>query len=334
MSIWLQFAACAAVILYAGGQLSRHGDVLAKKTGLGGGWIGLVLLATVTSLPELITSVSAVTLHNLPDMAVSGLLGSCMFNMMVIAVLDLLSRPRPIAMMVHQGHMLSAGFGIVMIGLAAVDISFNKYLPVFEVLHNVDPICLFYLPVYLLAMKLIYAYEKRAVKDGMFPGAKAEDGGGKLGVTIALFVLNALLIVGAASYLPSIGEEIGRITGWGQSFIGSSFIAIATSLPEITVSVAAARMGAFDMAVANLLGSNLFNLVILALTDFCYVKAPLLRDCSPANALPALAAMISMAIVIIGLTYRSEKKILFLAGDAIGVIVVYVLANIILFMAN
>lgn len=72
MIVWVQFAICAGVILYAGSQLSRHGDVIADKTGLGGNWVGLVLLATVTSLPELITGVSAVTLNDLPDMAVSG----------------------------------------------------------------------------------------------------------------------------------------------------------------------------------------------------------------------------------------------------------------------
>lgn len=332
MNVWLQFALCAGVILYTGSKLSYHGDILAKKTGLGGGWIGLVLLATVTSLPELVTSISSVTIHSLPNMAVSGLLGSCMFNMMVIAVLDVLSKKRPVSQMVHQGHMLAAGFGIVMTGFAAIDILFSKYLPVFPFLNNSDPISIAYIPVYLLAMKLIYSYEKRMVQ--AYLEEESEDQSKSLTRSVILFTLNALLIVAAACYLPEIGSEIGRITGWGESFIGSSFIAIATSLPEITVSVAAARMGAFDMAVANLLGSNLFNLVILALTDFCFLKGPILREVSVVNTLAALTAMISMGIVVIGLTYRSEKKLLFLAGDAVAVLSVYVLANILLFIAQ
>lgn len=308
---------------------------LPKKTGLGGNWVGLILLATVTSLPELITGVSAVALHDLPDMAVSGTLGSCMFNMMVIAALDTLSRNRPVSHMVHQGHMLSVGFGIVLIGFAAVDILFSKHLPVLTYLNSIDPISLVYIVVYIIAMKLIYSYERQRVQE--FAGEVADAThleNRSLTRSIFIFVLNSLLIVAAACYLPALGEQIARMTGWGESFIGSSFIAIATSLPEIAVSVAAARMGSFDMAVANLLGSNLFNVVILAVIDFCYLKGPLLRSVSQVNTLTALTAMIAMGIVVIGLTYRSEKKFLFLAGDAIAVLFVCVLANVLLFVAH
>ncbi|MBY0546461.1 MAG: hypothetical protein K2W95_04175 [Candidatus Obscuribacterales bacterium] len=334
MTIWLLFVACASVILFAGSQLSRYGDVIAERTGLGGNWIGLVLLATVTSLPELITGVSSVTLNDLPDMAVSGTLGSCMFNMLVIALLDLLTK-RPVSNMVHQGHILSAGFGIVLIGLAAIDIGFNKYLPQVSVLNSIGVISLLYIAIYLLAMRLIYAYDRQQILDFVEEVASQESTA-KMSLVRALimFSLNALLIVIAACYLPALGEQIAKLTGWGESFVGSSFIAITTSLPEITVSVAAARMGSFDMAVANLLGSNLFNIAILAIIDLCYRKGPLLHAVSQINAIPALTAIICMGIVVIGLTYRSEKKILFLAGDAAAIVVVCVLANILLFIAH
>lgn len=335
MNIWVQFALCTAVILYAGSQLSRHGDVIAEKTGLGGNWIGLVLLATVTSLPELITGISAVTFNDLPDMAVSGTLGSCMFNVMVIASLDLFSRERPVSYMVHQGHMLSAGFGIVLVGLAAIDILFGKYLPSLTWLNMLDPISLLFIAVYLVAMKLVYHYEKQRIQEfvGEFAEAtKLEQH--PLRRSVFIFVLNSAIIVAAACYLPEIGEQISKLTGWGDSFIGSSFIAITTSLPEIAVSIAAARMGAFDMAVSNLLGSNLFNVAILAVTDLCYLKAPLLRSVSEVNVLPAITAMIAMGIVVIGLTYRSEKKLLFLAGDAFAILIVCLLANALLFVAR
>ncbi len=335
MEVLLKFTACALVIMISGSQLSRHGDVIAEKTGLGRNWVGLVLLATVTSLPELITGISAVTLNDLPDMAVSGTLGSCLFNMLVIAALDVFSKKRPVSHMVHQGHILSAGFGIVLIGFAAVDIIFSKYMPPIRWLNSIDPISLGYIVIYLIAMKLIYSYEQQRIQE--FAGEIAEAtnvGSQSLARSILLFSLNSVVIVAAACYLPELGEEIAKMTGWGESFIGSSFIAITTSLPEISVSVVAARMGAFDMAVANLLGSNLFNVVILAAIDFCFLKAPLLSCVSQTNTLMALAAMISMGIVVIGLTYRSEKKLLFLAGDAIAIAVVYIMANVLLFIAH
>ncbi len=335
MEIWFQFGLCAGAILLAGSQLSRHGDVIADKTGLGGNWIGLVLLATVTSLPEMITGISAVTLNDLPDMAVSGTLGSCLFNMLVIAGLDLLSKERPVSHMVHQGHILSAGFGIVLVAVAAIDILFGKHLPIITWLNSIDPISLAYIAIYLIAMKLIYSYEKQRIQEFVGEVAEAVDlEKGSLRRSIVMFVLNALVIVVAACYLPMLGEEIAKSTGWGESFIGSSFIAITTSLPEIAVSVAAARMGSFDMAVANLLGSNLFNVMILAVTDLCYTKGPLLRAVSQINALTALTAIIAMGIVVIGLTYRSEKKLLFVAGDAIAIFLVVVMANVMLFYVH
>ncbi|MBX9688120.1 MAG: hypothetical protein K2X27_15540 [Candidatus Obscuribacterales bacterium] len=335
MNVWLQFILCAAVIMYAGSQLTKYGDLIAAKTKLGGNWVGLVLLATVTSLPELITGVASVTLNDLPDMAVSGLLGSCTFNLFVLAMLDLVSRKRPVSHMVQQGHQLSAGFGVVLMGLAATDILFSKHLPVLKFLNSVDPITLFYLPVYLLATKLIYSYEKQRVQE--FAGELVESSVSakdSLALAIGFFILFSLIIVAAACYLPGLGEEIAKETGWGESFIGASFIAITTSLPELTVSFTAARIGAFDMAVANLLGSNLFNAVIISIVDFFYLKGPLLRSVSEINTLTALTGIIATGIAIIGLTYRSEKKFLFLAGDAIAIFLVYLLANILLFMAH
>ena len=87
MLVWIQFAACAAVICYAGAKLSYYGDIIAEKTGLGRTWIGVVLMASVTSLPELITGVSSVALADVPDIAAGDVLGSCMFNILIIALL-------------------------------------------------------------------------------------------------------------------------------------------------------------------------------------------------------------------------------------------------------
>ncbi len=335
MTVWIEFVICAAVILYCGSRLSIFGDIIADKTGLGKNWIGLVLLATVTSLPELITSVSSVTLHDLPDMAVSGTIGSCMFNMMVIALLDLLSKHRPVSHRVHDGHMLSCGFGIVLLGFAAIAIGFGKRFPTITVLNSIDPTSIVFIAVYLLAMRLIYEYEKVRLNEVAGElGETVEGPQASLRKAIVWFVVNSVVIVIAACFLPGLGEQIAKQTGWGESFIGSSFIAITTSLPEITVSVTAARIGSFDMAVANLLGSNLFNVAILAVTDVCYVKAPLLRSVSAVNSATAICAMIALAIVVVGLTYRSEKKFLFLAGDAIAICIVYVIANWILFLSS
>jgi len=335
MTVWIEFIICAAIILYSGSRLSIYGDIIADKTNLGKSWVGLVLLATVTSLPELITSVSAVTLNDLPDMAVSGTIGSCMFNMMVIALLDLLSRHRPVSHMVHDGHMLSCGFGIILLGFAAIDIEFGKYFPIQTLFTSIDPISILFIIIYLVAMRLIYEYEKQRLNEVTGNLAEATEGTNtNLKRAIAFFLFNSMIIVVAACFLPALAEQIAKQTGWGESFIGSSFVAITTSLPEITVSVTAARLGSYDMAVANLLGSNLFNVAILAVADFCYTKGPLLRSVSEVNSSTAICAIIALAVVVVGLTYRSEKKFLFLAGDAIAICIIYVIANCILLVTH
>lgn len=335
MTIWIEFAICAALILYSGSRLSVYGDLIAEKTGIAKGWIGLVLLATVTSLPELITSISAVTLNDLPSMAVSGTIGSCMFNMMVIALLDVLSKNRPVSNMVQTGHLLSCGFGILLLGLVAIELGFGKYFPILTSLNSIAPTSIMFIIVYLLSMRLIYEYEKVRLSETAGELGEAVAGKGtSLSKAIGFFVLNSIVIVAAACFLPGLGEHIAKQTGWGESFIGSSLIAITTSLPEIIVSVTAARMGSFDMAVANLLGSNLFNVAILSITDFCYLNGPLLQAVDPVNSSTAICAMMALAIVVIGLTYRSQKKFLYLAGDAIAISIVYLIANAILFLAR
>ena len=85
--IWFKFALCLVIILFAGIKLARYGDAIAEKTGLGRVWIGLVLLAAITSMPELVTGVSSVALVKPPepDLAMGTLLGSCSLN---LAILD------------------------------------------------------------------------------------------------------------------------------------------------------------------------------------------------------------------------------------------------------
>lgn len=92
MFAWLAFLVCVILIVVAGVKLCHYGDVIADKTGLGGTWIGLVMVATVTSLPELATGIASVTVAAAPDIAVGDVFGSCVFNLVIIVILDLVHR--------------------------------------------------------------------------------------------------------------------------------------------------------------------------------------------------------------------------------------------------
>ena len=121
-SVWLQFLMCAAVIFFAGTRLSKYGDVIAEKSGLGRTWIGVILMASVTSLPELITGFSSVVVFDLPNIAAGDVLGSCMFNLLILAFLDFQTPGASVSSRAHHGHILTAGFGVILLSIAATGI--------------------------------------------------------------------------------------------------------------------------------------------------------------------------------------------------------------------
>jgi cation:H+ antiporter len=330
--LWIAFALCTAVIVYAGSRLAKYGDIIAEKTGLGRAWIGLVLMAAVTSLPELITGISAVTFAGVPDIAVGDVLGSCVFNMLILAFLDALCRPMPLSARAHQGNVLSAGFGILFLSIIAGSLFLRMSVPP---LGWVGLYTLLTLPLYCIAMRLIFFYEKRKIAAFLKEVAmefKYKDI--PIKTAVVNYLGNAILVIVSAVFLPKIGEGLAETTGLGQSFVGNIFIALSTSLPEVVVSIAAVRMGAVDLAIGNLLGSNIFNIFILGLDDIFFIRGPILSNVNQNHIISALSAIAMTTIAVIGLTYRSEKKRLFIAWDSAGIIMVYVITILLLFLAR
>ena len=332
MNLWLQFIACSALILCAGTKLTVYGDIIAEKTGLGRTWIGVVLMASVTSLPELITGISSVTLFDLPEIAAGDVLGSCMFNILIIAMLDLLHGPTPVSASAHQGHVLTGAFGILLLGLVSLSIFAVGSMPS---IGWIGFYSFAFIAIYLVAMRMIFVYEKKQiaqfVKDVI---AEPEFKNVSKSTALLMFGANAAVIIAAATYLPHLGESIAQRTGLGQTFVGNIFVALSTSLPEVVVSISALKIGAVDLAFGNILGSNVFNIFILALDDFFYTKGPLLTDVSPIHIITAIAAMTMTAIAIIGLTYRTSKKRLFIAWDALAIVILYGVATTILYVKS
>jgi len=329
MLLWIGFIASAGAIIYSGTRLSRYGDVIAEKSGMGRTWVGVLLMASVTSLPEFVTGVSSVTLH-LPDIAVGDALGSCVFNIVVLASLDLIEREKTISAKAHHGHVLSAGFGILLLSLVCVSLYGGNRIAPFGWIGFYSIIML---GIYLFAMRTIFSYEKREF--ARFIGERAEEfryGAVTMRSTVVKFSVNAFVVIAAAVALPGIGAGIARTTGLGQSFVGNIFIAITTSLPEVVVSLAAVRLGAIDLAIGNLLGSNICNIFVLAMDDLFFIQGPILSHASSNHIISALAAIAMTAIMIIGLTYRSEKKLVFLAWDSMAVLLLYVSYLMLLYM--
>ena len=163
IAIWFYFLVCVITIGVAGTLLTRYGDAIAVKTGLGGTWIGLVLLATVTSLPELAAGISAVTIGDLPDIAAGDVFGSCAYNLVLLVLLDYLQRTTPLYAHARRGHVLSAGFGIVLLGFTGLSLMLTQFGISLSYL-NIG----FYTPVIILlygvAIRTVFVYEKADIQ--------------------------------------------------------------------------------------------------------------------------------------------------------------------------
>ncbi len=331
VTIWLSLLACLAIIGVAGTRLSRYGDIIAEKTGMSRGWIGLILLATVTSLPELVTGLTSVTVAKAPDIAVGDILGSCVFNLLIIVVLDFLYRKESVYTRVRQGNVLSAGYGVALIGF----VGFNLLLYRSGTTLSFGHVGL-YAPVilllYLLAMRSLYRYEQAQLSEYVEDRVELHPDI-SLKQAVQGYAAASVAVVVAGIWLPFIAKDLAAVMGWEQSFVGTLFVAAVTSAPEVVVTVAALRMGAVDLAIGNLFGSNLFNIAILAIDDIAYLPGPLLADVSLTHAASAFSAMMMSGLAVVGLVLRPVSRVMrTVSWVSLLLLVIYLLNTLFLYL--
>ena len=323
MIVWVQFAICLILIGVAGTRLALYADAIAEKTGMGGSWVGVVLLASVTSLPELATGISSVTVAGVPDIAVGDILGSCVFNLFILAILEMMIRSESIYRKASQGHILSSGFGIILIGIIGLGIILSAGEGKVAVGH-VGVYSFVLVGFYIFSMRTVFRFEKQLAEEltSQVPENYAHM---TLRQTLLRYLGAALVVVFAGIWLPFIGAELAVQMQWNESFVGTLFVAFVTSLPELVVTIAAVRIQALDMAVGNVLGSNLFNTVIIAVDDFFYLPGPLLADVEQSHIVSALVAIVMTGVVVVSLFYRTRRMRHVVSWSGLTLIALYIL---------
>ena len=303
------FLVCAMIIIYSGTKLSFYGGKIADLTGMGKAWVGLILMASVTSLPELITGMSSVIIVKAPNLAAGDIFGSCVFNLLILSVLD--SRiKQPLFSMVKSSHIVAAIFGIILLTVAGMAIYLSNEIP--SVLW-ISGFSFVLFGVYLVSIWGIFYYEHTTLNETpRIETPIISSNVAELKKVIGYYALHALIVIGAAIFLPYFGGHIATHTGLGNAFFGTLFIAATTSLPELVVSLTALRMGSLDMAVGNLLGSNVFNMFILGIDDVFYREGSLFRNISSSHLLSVFFTIIMTAVVVLGLLFKPKKKQLWL----------------------
>jgi len=331
--IWIEFIICASFIILAGSLLSKYGDIIAEKTGLGRAWIGAILIAGITSLPELASGVSAVAWLKVPNLAAGAVMGSCLFNLMLIAVMDLAYQPGRVLAKAQDVHILSGGLGVLLLGLVAMGVLIGPDMNSFGVL-GVGFLSIVIAILYAIGGKMIAGLEKERMGEVLQKEAKEMDYADiPARKAYTVFIINAFAIILLGIWLASIGDRLSATTGLSRSFVGNLFLAISTSLPEIAASLAAVRLGAIDLAIGNVLGSNLFNILLMAIYDLADGSANFWAALTNANGFAAVMAMMMTGVVIISLMYRASPRTPYrFSWDGVALIAMYAGSIITLFL--
>lgn len=325
------FAIAAGVILLAGTALTQFADIISHRTKLGGMFVGSILLAGATSLPELVTDVSAVRIGEL-NLAVGDLVGSSLFNLLILALLDLTrySHGRMFSE-ISAAHALSASMSIALTAIAGIFIFVGAKLETATV-AGVGPGSVLLVVAYLAGMRVIYAAKEKVVGEKTTKGRPSHillipiQGMTLRGAVVGYAACGGAIVI-AAPFLAHAAADLAAQSGLGGTFFGTTFVALCTSLPEMIATFTAVRMQAFDLAVGNIFGSNCFNMVVLASLDL-FEEGSLLASVSPAHVFSALAVILVTAVLVIGQLYRVERKKTYLEPDALLAIVLVVAALI------
>lgn len=323
--IWVEFIVCAALIIYASTLVSKYGDVIAEKTGLGRAWIGAILIAGVTSLPELASGVSAVVWLNVPNLAAGAVMGSCLFNLALIAIMDLTYQPGRVLAKAQDVHILSGGLGVLLLGLVAMGVLIGPTMNGFG-LMGMSLLSIAIIILYAIGGKMIASLEKERVGEVLEQEAQQEDYAHiSKGRAIFVFISAAIGVIILGVWLSFIGDRLAETTGLSRSFVGNLFLAVSTSLPEVAASLAAIRLGAIDLAIGNVLGSNLFNVLLLSVYDIADGSANFWSALTNANGFAAVMTMMMTGVVIISLMYRASPRTPYrFSWDGVALIGIYV----------
>lgn len=294
------FLASATIVVWGGVALARFADAIAAATGIGRLWVGSVLLAAATSLPELVTGVAAIRMGAV-DLAVGDLFGSSLANMLILASVDLLPPRRQVLAQATYDHALAASLAICLNAVGAALV----FVRVEWTVLGVTPGAVLLAVAYVFGTRAVYRHAVRNHADA--PATTRHVDRAVLRSALRGFGVAALVVLLASPALAWSAEAIAATTGLGNTFVGTWLVGLATSLPELVASLGAVRMGAFDLAVGNLFGSNAFNMALMLPLDIAQ-PGSLFAALGSGHVLSGLFAVVLMGLGLAAIVYRAKRQ--------------------------
>lgn len=296
----LQYVGLSFLVVFSSIKISECVDELDQRTKLGGALIGGILLAGVTSLPELITSISSTMMLNNPDLAFGNILGSNAFNVFILAVGNLVFIKHMLFNKIGRSNTMTNIINCIIY----VIILFTFFSPTITRVGHVGTASISIAVLYYLNLKLASNSDSDEEE-----GSDSKNQEGSMLGLVVRFLFFAIVIVISSLLVSITTDGIARETGIGSSFIGAIFLGVATSLPEMTSLISLIRLRSYDIAVGNIVGSNLFNFGIIALTDVLYFSGNIFEIADISNSLlvfVGLAESIVLAFVLFGVKIKNK----------------------------
>lgn len=267
--IWGQFLVASALIIFAGYKLTRYGDILSEKLHLGHVFIGAMLIGWSTSLPEFVLS-TGTTMQGHPEIALGNIVGSNLFNIFILVLLDICYWKGPILKKANPKVKLTINISLIMIILLGVALWARCTQKVPFIPMGYDTLTL--LVVYFIATFIMYLSEKKSPteEDDEAP-IPDKYNNISLGILLLYCFFVIVIIIGSGYWMSFISTKIERTyASLSGSFVGSCFLAIVSSLPEVITSFMAVRLGFVNMAFGICFGSNIFNVILISISDIFY----------------------------------------------------------------
>jgi cation:H+ antiporter len=332
------FAAAAVAVWMAGVRITRYANVISVRTGIGQALVGMLLLGGVTSLPEVAVAVSSAA-HGDGALAVNSVLGGVAMQVAILALADMAIGKKALTAVVPNPIVfLQGAFKVLLLSIvaSAIVVGDVAFLGVGLWMWLVMFLCVF-------AM-WTFANTKgrrpwRVVDDNDLEGEERRhsereaesDASQDLRSTIVKATVAAAVIVVAGYVLSRTGDAIAEQTGLGESFVGAVLVAIATSLPEVSTVLTAARAGLYTMAVSDIFGTNLIDVALLFVIDAVAGGEPVLNSAGRFSTFAAIIGITVTMMFIAGVAERRDRTIFRMGIDSGGVLVTYLGGLVILY---
>ncbi len=329
--VWVLFIFVAAVIVFAGSRLSGYADILAIKLKLSRSAMGVLLVSIVTTLPEITTTLSAICKVDAPNMALGNNFGSILFNLSIIAICDCIFRRGGILRHINSRELKPALYSLTLILLSAFALLLPMPIAIGGMRFGAGS---------LVVIIVFVFFFMRIHSSGQVSTSANKDEKEVVGENVSLrtaiigFAVCSILIVICGVSLAVIGDNLAKAAGLSSSFVGTLFLAIATSLPELTVGISSVRRGAYDLMLGNIMGANMLNVVVIALADLFYIKDALNvpKNLGWGQVFAAACAILVTGVVISGILKKSQMRASrFIGWRSVVILLVHVVCLIVIF---